>query len=572
MIAPMAVHPPATIPLDVAGRSTCCGARPGIVAASGMLLVGLAMPGHRTRCGRCVRSSTGASRGVPLGNIFTNAGATGVGGGFVGGPQEVFGRRQGSQDDKKAEEVLQNIKGFQMKPKKVKEYLDRYIIEQDDAKRVLSVALCDHYNWARRCLDDPSLRGKNYTKPNILISGPTGSGKTYLVRTMAKMLGVPFVKADATKFSETGIVGEDAEDVVRQLADAAGGSSAVAGYGIVYIDEVDKICSASGGMGGRGGWSGSQVQSNFLKIMEDTEVSAKNSMQASLSSMFGGGQEESISTKFVLFIFSGAFTGMNDIIKNRVGTKSMGFLADDPANQKVNTEEQQSYLHLAETNDFIEAGLEPEFVGRIPVRVAIRALDSNDLYKILTQAEDSILLQFQNDFSGYGIQLKAEEAALRRVAELAVEEKTGARALVTILEKVLRNFKFELPSTSCTELLLTRDMVEDPTRALQDLLCSPALARDDVNHWLGKVEARSKIRVDMPDEVRDRVVAECAKRRQSAEKVLDSMLRDTGVISGFESIREATKGSVELFCISEAMLDQPQEEMEKWTKELDTMT
>eukprot|EP00435_Cladocopium_sp_Y103_P020120 s3022_g4.t2 len=516
-----------------------------------------------------------------------------------------------------------------MKPKMVKEYLDRYIIEQDDAKRVLSVALCDHYNWARRCLDDPSLRAKNYTKPNILISGPTGSGKTYLVRTMAKMLGVPFVKADATKFSETGIVGEDAEDVVRQLADAAGGSSAVAGYGIVhldllgvlggseemltwakrkvlgsfslnftivirkpqtwmsqphqnlesrYIDEVDKICSASGGMGGRGGWSGSQVQSNFLKIMEDTEVSAKNSMQASLSSMFGGGQDESISTKFVLFIFSGAFTGMNDIIKNRVGTKAMGFLADDdPAsNQKVNTEEQQSYLHLAETNDFIEAGLEPEFVGRIPVRVAIRALDSNDLYKILTEAEDSILLQFQNDFSGYGIQLKAEEAALRRVAELAVEEKTGARALVTILEKVLRNFKFELPSTSCTELLLTRDMVEDPTRrlawqgsrttqrswpvpnqgALQDLLCSPALARGDVNRWLVKVEERSKIHIDMPDEVRDRVVAECAKRRQSAERVLDSMLRDTGVISGFESIREATKGSVELFCISEAMLDQ----------------
>jgi len=468
--------------------------------------------------------------------------------------------------------VLNNIKSFQMKPREVKAYLDRYIIEQDDAKRVLSVALCDHYNWARRCLDDPSLRNKNYTKPNILVSGPTGSGKTYLVRTMAKMLGVPFVKADATKFSETGIVGEDAEDVVRQLVDAAGGSSAVAGYGMVYIDEVDKICSASGGMSGRGGWSGSQVQSNFLKIMEDTEVSAKNSMQASLSSMFGGGQDESISTKFVLFIFSGAFTGMNDIIKNRVGTKSMGFLAGDATTEEVRIEEQQSYLHLAETNDFIEAGLEPEFVGRVPVRVAIRALDAKDLYKILTEAEDSILLQFQNDFSGYGITLKADEAALRRVAELAVEERTGARALVTILEKVLRNFKFELPSTSCTELRLTREMVDDPTRALQDLLCSPTLARMDVNRWLEKVEKTSEIRVDMPDEVRERVVSECATRRQSAETVLDSMLRETGVISGFESIREATNKRVEFFGISEAMLEKPQEEMEKWTRELDTMS
>lgn len=478
----------------------------------------------------------------------------------------------GGQDEKKAQEVLNNIKSFQMKPREVKAYLDRYIIEQDDAKRVLSVALCDHYNWARRCLDDPSLRNKNYTKPNILVSGPTGSGKTYLVRTMAKMLGVPFVKADATKFSETGIVGEDAEDVVRQLVDAAGGSSAVAGYGMVYIDEVDKICSASGGMSGRGGWSGSQVQSNFLKIMEDTEVSAKNSMQASLSSMFGGGQDESISTKFVLFIFSGAFTGMNDIIKNRVGTKSMGFLAGDATTEEVKIEEQQSYLHLAETNDFIEAGLEPEFVGRVPVRVAIRALDAKDLYKILTEAEDSILLQFQNDFSGYGITLKADEAALRRVAELAVEERTGARAFVTILEKVLRNFKFELPSTSCTELRLTREMVDDPTRALQDLLCSPTLVQMDVNRWLEKLEKTSEIHVDMPDEVRERVVAECATRRQSAETVLDSMLRETGVISGFESIREGTNKRVEFFVISEAMLEKPQEEMEKWTSGLDTMS
>ncbi|CAE7537608.1 clpX [Symbiodinium natans] len=475
---------------------------------------------------------------------------------------------------------MQNIRDFRMKPKEVKEYLDRFVIEQDDAKKVLSVALCDHYNWARRCLDDPSLRGKNYTKPNILISGPTGSGKTYLVRTMAKMLGVPFAKADATKFSETGIVGEDAEDVVRQLIDAAGGSSDVAQYGMVYIDEVDKICSGSGGTA-RGGWNGSQVQSNFLKIMEDTEVGTKNSMQASLSSMFGGGQgDQTISTKFVLFIFSGAFNGMNEMIKNRVGTKSMGFFVEEHDQEdKDNSdplglpskEEAQSYLHLAETKDFVEAGLEPEFVGRIPVRVAIRALTSNDLYRILTEAEDSVLLQFQNDFKGYGIELEAEEAALRRVAELAVEEKTGARALVTILEKVLRGFKFELPSTSCTKLTLTKAMVEDPEGSLQDLLCSAPVAQASVQRWLETVERTSKIRLEMPDDVRDRVIEECAKRRMAADAVLDSMLRQTGVISGFESIRDATKGKVDFFCVNQAMIDTPEEEMQKWTKDLDAM-
>ncbi|CAE7495113.1 clpX [Symbiodinium microadriaticum] len=518
--------------------------------------------------GRSKRSQVHAQGPVPLGNIFdaaVNQGGRGMGGGFVGpGPGDMFGgQKRSPEEEEKARKVLQNIRDFRMKPKEVKEYLDRFVIEQDDAKKVL------------RCLDDPSLRGKNYTKPNILISGPTGSGKTYLVRTMAKMLGVPFAKADATKFSETGIVGEDAEDVVRQLVDSAGGSSEVAQYGMVYIDEVDKICSGSGGTA-RGGWNGSQVQSNFLKIMEDTEVGTKNSMQASLSSMFGGGQaDQTISTKFVLFIFSGAFNGMNEIIKNRVGTKPMGFFVDgeetDTLGLSPSKEESQSYLHLAETKDFVEAGLEPEFVGRIPVRVAIRALTSNDLYRILTEAEDSVLLQFQNDFDGYGIQLKAEEAALRRVAELAVEERTGARALVTILEKVLRGFKFELPSTSCKELLLTKAIVEDPQGSLQDLLCAAPLARASVQRWLETVERTSKIRLDMPDDVRDRIVEECAEQRQAAETVLDRRLRQTGVISGFESIRDATKGKVDFFCVNQAMLDTPAEEMQKWTKDLDAM-
>lgn len=502
-----------------------------------------------------------------------------------GGPMPFGNQQQRSpEEDLKAQKVLKNIREFKMKPREVKTFLDRFVVEQDDAKKVLSVAICDHYNWARSCIDDTDLRSRNYTKPNILISGPTGSGKTYLVRTMAKMLGVPFVKADATKFSETGIVGEDAEDVIRQLVETAGGNTEVAQYGMVYIDEVDKVCSG-GGRGGTGGWSGAQVQSNFLKIMEDTEVSAKSSMQSSISSMFGGGgADQTISTKLVLFIFSGAFNNMNESIKNRVGTKSMGFLADDVGRQKSSDEGEEqslptgdaekgatSYLHLAETSDFVEAGLEPEFIGRVPVRVAIRALDANDLYKILTEAEDSVLKQFQNDFKGYGIELKATEDGLRHIAELAVKEKTGARALVTVLEKALRSFKFELPSTSCKELTLTRELLHDPEGVLDSLLCSPSLAASDVIQWLAEVERTCNVRLEMADDVNDRIVKECAATRQSAESVLNRRFKDTGLITGFAEIRDATKGSVELFAITEAMLDQPEEELKKWKKGLETV-
>jgi len=486
------------------------------------------------------------------------------------------------EQEKQMREVLQNIREFKMKPREVKTFLDRFVVEQDDAKKVLSVAVCDHYNWARRCLADSSLRGRNYTKPNILISGPTGSGKTYLVRTMAKMLGVPFVKADATKFSETGIVGEDAEDVIRSLVDAAGSSSEVAQYGMVYVDEVDKVCSGGASRGVRGGWSGSQVQSNFLKIMEDTEVSLKNPIEAQISSMMtGGGSEKSISTKFILFIFSGAFNDMNDSIKARVGSKSIGFLADaeelnTPGPVATPTGDVEkgavSYLHLAETSDFVQAGLEPEFIGRIPVRVAIRALNANDLFRILTEAEDSVLKQFQNDFLGYGIKLKATEAGLRRVAEMAVTEKTGARALVTVLERVLRDFKFELPSTSCTELELTPELLADPQGCLKAMISSPAFATADVDRWLAEVEKASNVRLEMPKDVVDRIVKECATAQRSAGSILDARLRNTGVIAGFRDIREATDGSVELFTINEAMLDQPEEEMKKWKKGLKTLT
>lgn len=509
-----------------------------------------------------------------FGNMFSAAMGSGMGGmpgmPFGGQPQ------RSPQDEEARQRVLKNIKDFKLRPRDVKAHLDRYVVEQDEAKKVLSVALCDHYNWARRCIQDATFRSVNYTKPNILILGPTGSGKTYLVRTMAKMLGVPFVKADATKFSETGIVGEDAEDVVRGLVESAGGDTELAQYGIVYIDEVDKI--ANGGRSA-GSWSGRQVQSNFLKIMEDTEVSVKNSLQASLGSMFGGGgQGETISTKFMLFIFSGAFNSMNEQIRDRVGKQSMGFLIDaSPSSssgastaggkrQVLGDEESRSYLNLAETSDFVQAGLEPEFIGRIPVRVAIDALDANDLYRILTEAEDSILKQYENEFAGYDIELKSDRSALRKVAELAVKEKTGARALVTILEQALRNYKFELPSTPIKELLLTEELIADPSGTLNSMLSLPERAANDIQRWLDEVERQYKVRLTMDDEVRQQVLSDCATSKESAETLLNRRFRSTGVIAGFREIHEAT--SVDLFSVSMAMYKDPEEQIKKWKQEL----
>lgn len=541
---------------------------------------------HRVTLSAEGNPSGGSAEGAKvLGNIFDvmRAGGSsgGVGIGF-GGPPE---NKVSPEEQEAREKVMKSIREFRMRPRDVKAYLDRFVIEQDDAKKVLSVALCDHYNWTRRCLDDPSMQTVNYSKPNILILGPTGSGKTYLVRTLAKMLGVPFAKADATKFSETGIVGEDAEDVVRSLVDSAGGDVELAQYGMVYIDEVDKISGGGGSSNSTGGYSGRQVQSNFLKIMEETEVSIKNPLQASLSDVLGGGSKEgrTVSTKYILFIFSGAFNALNDKIKNRVGQQTMGFLVDgegaplaqDAASDAPQSASRprgtQSFLHLAETSDFVEAGLEPEFVGRVPVRVAIDALDANDLYRILTEAEDSVLRQYEKEFEGYGITLKAEEAALKRVAELAVDEKTGARALVTALEKALRNFKFELPSTTCRELVLTKALLDDPKDTLNGMLCLPEQAGADLQRWLEEIERVSKVRIDMADDVRDRVVEDCAQRRQSAETILDERFRATGVVDGFKDIYKATDGKVGLFAINMAMYETPQEEIMKWRRSLEGM-
>ena len=369
---------------------------------------------------------------------------------------------------------------FARKPRDVKAHLDRHVIRQEEAKKVLSVALCDHYNHVRLARDGKET--PNYAKQNIILVGPTGVGKTYLVRSVADLIGVPFVKGDATKFSETGYVGADVEDLVRELVRRADGDVARAQYGIIYIDEIDKIAGAAN-VHGRD-VSGRGVQTNLLKLMEETEVPARasNDMAGQIQAMMemqrggGGGKKsaEVINTKHILFIVSGAFDGLEKIVRRRLREAVIGFAA---TGQGIGDE---PVLNEAQTRDFIDFGFEPEFIGRLPVRVHCHALNTDDLFHILKNSAGSIVRQYEQDFAAYGIEVLFREDGLRRMAELAAEEKTGARGLMTVCERVFRDFKFELPSTVVKQIVVTRAVVDAPATALQALLAAQAQQEREV--------------------------------------------------------------------------------------------
>lgn len=348
---------------------------------------------------------------------------------------------------------------FTLKPKDIKDYLDKYVIRQEEAKKVLSIAVCDHYNNITHSIKN---KNRHYIKQNVIVLGSTGVGKTYLIKCIAEMIGVPFVKSDATRFSETGYVGRDVDDLIRDLIDMADGDIDLAQYGIVYIDEIDKIASSSDFMGKD--VSGTGVQRGLLKLMEETEVPVKNPMditaQIKTAMEFhkkGKVSKETINTKNILFIVSGAFSGLDKIIEKRLSTRQIGF--DNSLKSKSDV------LHMLQnvtTRDFIDFGLEPEFIGRLPVRTVCEDLDASALYDILKYSEDSIIKQYRDSFNAYGININFEDDALSEIARLAAEEKTGARALVTIMEKTLRDYKYELPSSLITEFHVTKNMFVNP--------------------------------------------------------------------------------------------------------------
>ena len=379
--------------------------------------------------------------------------------------------QQEEKNEQSTDELIEKIKNFALKPHDIKSYLDRFVIKQDEAKKVLSVAICDHFNHIKRCLNDQDSREKEYNKQNVLLLGPTGVGKTYLIRNIAKLIGVPFIKVDATKFSETGYIGSDVDDMIRDLVKVADGNADIAQYGIVFIDEIDKIATAGNGDGRD--VSGRGVQINLLKLMEESDVNlfSQTDVMAQFKAVMsmGNGKKKSttINTKHILFIASGAFDKLSDIIKSRIGIHSIGFGAK---NDEHDSDDMYEILRQASTADFIRFGFEPEFAGRLPVRVACEQLKACDLRDILVSSEGSILKQYVDDFDGYGIKLSITDDAITEIAERASKEQTGARGLLTVLEQIFRDFKFELPSTDIQEFTVTKECVNSPSEELRKLI------------------------------------------------------------------------------------------------------
>ena len=474
------------------------------------------------------------------------------------------------KDEPPPSDALESIRSFDRKPKEIRDYLDRFVIKQEQAKRVLSVAVCDHYNHVRRCLNDSRAQSAEYLKPNVLLLGPTGVGKTYLMRNVAKLIGVPFVKADATKFSETGYVGNDVEDLVRDLVKQANGDVELAQYGIIYVDEIDKI-AAEGSRGGRD-VSGRGVQINLLKLMEETEVNLHSpqdmmgQMKAFMEMQRGGKPKKpTISTKNILFIVSGAFDQLAESVRKRLDLNRIGFGSSD---EKELSESKVNFLNRAETQDFIKYGFEPEFVGRLPVRVACDHLTENDLAEILLSSEGNALEQYRKDFDGYGIKFDIDNSAIREVARQAAEEKTGARGLVTVMEKAFRDFKFELPSTSIRQFSVNEETVRSPAESLASLIDDnkdmvDENMLDDVDRFVDSFKRDHGYELRFRKAAKVAVVKEATAENRSVLALCEKKFKDFE--HGLSIISQRT--GKRSFIIEKKVVDDPDKELSRWVVE-----
>lgn len=489
---------------------------------------------------------------------------------FMMGPppfqQAEHSESQTEEPREKNEDKLRAVREFNLKPRDIRDYLDRFVIRQDEAKKVLSVAICDHYNHVRRCIQDPSLNEVEYSKHNIILLGPTGVGKTYLMRCIAKLIGVPFVKADATKFSETGYVGHDVEDLVRDLVKTAGGDTGMAQYGIIYMDEIDKIAASPSTMGKD--VSGRGVQINLLKLMEETDVSLFSQtdligqVQAVMDMQRGKGPgKRTINTRHMLFIVSGAFDKLSEIVKRRVTRSTIGFSQGEGGAAK---DAETEFLRQAQTKDFIDYGFEPEFIGRLPIRVVCEPLVSDDLERIMVGSEGSILGQYRSDFAGYGIDFRMTPEAVKAVAQRAQEEKTGARGLMTVLERVFRNFKFELPSTGIKTFEVTQQMIENSQAVLDELLKKKETVRREaitaeIRSFSDDFKREYGLELVFNKQAMDALVDICLSAGKSGNAMCRERFRDCEY--GLKMIARNTGETV--FTVTKRFVDDPAEELSR---------